>query len=267
MIKSFKRLRPVLAALALASAVRAAPPPAPVLTVASLFSDVISGLDEQLEAGQWRLIGAYGLIEWPQGDPVEKAAGLKEVSELHRFIPVQPLTECPVRLDTGGASRAFFRGVPDPPGGVPWDGSWIGYKYVFFPNSVVDATRVVGGVGEPIPFYLVRPAPEDLAEADLALPLTEAAEARLLADRREAYDWYHQALDRIRRHHVSDALVSLICSAGAGCCEAQVALARHELRRGTPEALSMARHYFELAARQHDPEARREAEHLAAPPE
>jgi len=78
---------------------------------------------------------------------------------------VQVLTAKPVRLTQDPDSLAFFEGVPA--GQVPRDGSWIGFKYVFHPNAGANHRDLGDAAGEPIAFYLLRPAPPDLTAADL----------------------------------------------------------------------------------------------------
>jgi len=243
------------AAMVAAIPLRPDPIPPPLITVASLFDEILVGLDDQLAEGHWQLAGYHALTEWPRGGPEAKAAGLVEVLRNKRFIPIPPLTPRPVRLTGDDAGRAFFRGVPEAPGFAPRDGSWIGYKYVFYPTALVEGASLPGAAGEPLAFFLVQPAPAHLAQADLAPPMAPALETRLRADRLQAYADYHRARARFRQGHVSDALASLICSAGEGCCQAQFELGQHELKRGTPESLAIARHLFRLAAEQHMPEA------------
>lgn len=231
------------------------PIPAPPITVASLFDEVVIGLDDHLQAGRWELVGDHALSEWPRGAPAAKAAGLREVVLDHRFIPIPPLTSRPVRLGGDELSRAYFRGVPETPAFVPRDGSWIGFKYVFYPTAVVNPSRLPGPASEPLTFFLVKPAPEHVSEADLAPALAPAAEALLLEGQLQAYACYHEAKAKLRQGHVSEALANLICSAGQGFCQAQFELGLHELKRGTRESAAIGQHYLRLAADQHMPEA------------
>jgi hypothetical protein len=227
-----------------------APVHPPKLTVESLFGEVIVGLDDELTEQGWELQGAQGLIEWPQGEPAEKAAGLGQVAHQHVWIPICSLTSRPVRLTEEQESLDFFRGVPEPPAGVPRDGSMIGFKYLFYPNAVVDSAQLPGGGGEPLAFFLVKPVPEDLTEADVAPPLSGEAEAEQTLKQRLGYDDYHSARALAGNGRLEGALSLLEAASDTGYCQAQFLQGAVEGLREPPGSPERSRNLYQLAADQ-----------------
>jgi len=237
-----------LLALAGSGPVPAAPIPPHLITVRNLFTEVIPGLDERLAVGHWEVSGTQPLVQWPQGDPPAKAAGLVACDRNGTFLPVQVLTSKPVRLTQDADSLTFFQGVPV--GQAPRDGSWIGFKYVFHPNAVVTSHELDGPAGEPIAFYLLRPAPPDLTEADLEPPLPPRRARSLVLKERHAYD------DLAASHAMARPFLGnrerrlLRAAADAGLVQAQYRDGMLEFGSGNPEALAKARQRFHEAARQ-----------------
>ena len=226
------------------------PVPAPRLTVNSLFTELICGTHAQANAEPWQAFGLKSLLAWPQEGAGERAKALMAYRENAVHVPVPPLTGKPVRLTDEKENRAFFLGVPEE--GIPRDGSWIGFKYVFYPDACGLPERAGG---TPIAFFLVQPAPAHLTEADLQLALSPQAEDTLLEQQINGYRSYQFACRSKRGLTLqNEALPLMQIAAAAGFCQAQYALGLHELRKETPRAMETARELFRLAANQELPD-------------
>jgi hypothetical protein len=239
-----------LTALFGAGFAQAEPVPPPQLTVERLFGEVLVGLDDELTEQGWELHGAQGLIEWPQGEPAAKAAGLQEVAQRHLLIPVPALTPKPVRLTEEQESLDYFRGVPEGPAGVARDGSMMGFKYVFYPNAIVDSAEVEGGGGEPLAFFLVKAIPEALAEGEAEAPLPREEEVERTLKQRLGYDDYHHAKALAGKGHFSGALPLLETASSTGYCQAQFLQGAVAGLCEPPGPQEKARDLFRLAADQ-----------------
>ena len=235
-----------LAVLAAAKPGAATPVPAPKLTVLALFEEVIAGLHAPLTDQGWECVGSHALIEWSRGGN-ERSAALVRIRTERFHIPMAALTEKPVRLTTDAESQQFFQGVPN---GIPRDGSMIGFKYAFYPNSVLGWDEAADTAEVPLVFFLVRTATPDLTKEDLEPPLDQKSEAERHQASYLRYEAYFAYKNLKSQDRPADALAMLQASAQGGYCQAQFALASHETDLGTPHSLRRAREGFRLAAGQ-----------------
>ena len=227
----------------------------PRLTVASLFEEALVGLHSPINSQHWAMAGHHPLTIWPRGEPSSKAAGLLRIQRTHFHIPVTALTQKPVRLTTDAESLRFFQGVPEQADDIPRDGSMIGFKYAFYPNSVVHSNDRQERGKEPIVFFMLRKATPDLTEADLEPPLEQDAEDAHHRRHVHRYDAYSAYLRLHERGQAEEALKRLRESALGGYCQAQLALAKHEWSKQSPGSHAQAREWYRLAAEQGMPQA------------
>jgi hypothetical protein len=118
--------------------------PAPVVTVYKLFVDLV--MEDEFEG--WKIAGISNIQVWTQGEQ----GGLRKrrlAENKDHFILTYPLTNKPVLLNE--ANQEFFSDVPKE---YPRDGTWMGFKYAFLPESVLLPTDA--DLGSPVYFFLLK---------------------------------------------------------------------------------------------------------------
>ena len=141
----------------------------PFISTESLFDEMIfSG-----EFEGWQVSGMDGIKNW---NLYGAALGrIHSMEQSRRFLSVQAITNKPILIKEG--TQAFFDGISTE---VPFNGTYIGYKYLFHPRALFGSDGPRAGE-EPIPFFLFKSAPSPLVIADLADPLSPEEERSRIA--------------------------------------------------------------------------------------
>jgi TPR repeat protein len=211
----------------------------PKLSVDTLFGELI--VQGHFEG--WEVHGAEQLLHWPRVSAcLERLSALAD-QEIH--IAVRALTPNPVPLTLD--SDAFFSGVA---AALPRDGSYWGYKFTFYPESILEPEEL-GGFEAPIQVFLLRPVPKALQRCNVSLPLEPAAEA-------QAHVLHRRTC--IRYHEGPGSLSAVRSAARQGHSQAQYDLAQTLLRSSALCDLEVGMVLLEHAAEQGHPMAKRDLE-------
>ena len=211
---------------------------APRVSLDDLFGEVVVAATY----GDWQVLGAEGIRDWPLFPAaLERLAAMAQAGA---YLPVETVTARPVVLSE--ANREHFQGLPE---GTRLDGKLIGYKYVFYPQALLPSEEL-GGHGQALAFYLVRPLPAHLRARDLAQPLCPELEGLQL-------QMYQDIHARYSDHPHEETQVRF--AADRGHAQAQVDLARQLGPKGGLEALR----YLRAAADKGHPWAMKVAKQLS----
>jgi len=172
------------------------------VTVSELFAEISIHHDD---FNGWKAVGQeLGLLAgWAQTK--HRQEKLIEISRADYEIPVTLVNEIPLVLNE--ENREFFSNKNiskefDTFKEFPFDGTWAGSKYIFYPHSVVD-TDEISEDDLPISFYLVKkisskPQPLNFKKGKESLHLGEqfyhfAITARARGDLRGAIAWFKKS--------------------------------------------------------------------------
>lgn len=208
---------------------------APKITVTQLFVDLAT--DDEYEG--WKIAGINKIQTWTQNHG-ERGRQLAKFQD--DPIYVIPVTENPVLLNAANAE--FFADVQND---YPRDGTWLGFKYAFLPESVMPPKAA--DFGAPIYFFLLkRVAVQQGVETEV--PDAGVIE-RNLAKRSHSYYCYFQAQEHKAKNQPVLCNALLKQAADKGDVRAQWQYAEI-IRFGVdgPVNLEKARVYYKLAAEQ-----------------
>lgn len=119
----------------------------PEISVLNLFQEII--VDPEFIDG-WEAVGpGLGqLTYWPMKN--NRNLRLLKLHQNKDSIKIERINDKPMRIDS--KSETFFKGIPTDR--IPFDGTWVGLKYVFYPHMILDQAN--DELGEPIELFLVK---------------------------------------------------------------------------------------------------------------
>jgi hypothetical protein len=163
---------------------------APTIPAGLLFSELINETSYQ----GWEIHGTGVLVNHLQQRPGSKKEILKALSDLESPVSKNPLyhvNDTPIALTQ--ETEWFFDGL-EPELKKQKDATWIGYKYLLYPNAVIDTRKFTDPESsKPLPIYLLKKVPVEMGKR-FEVKLDQLATEHQIKNVSQMYTQFHDAM-------------------------------------------------------------------------